>query len=71
MIDKFIFIYGYDCLHVSMCDQLIPGLWGPEEGDGFPESRVSDGCEPQYGCGGLNGPIPQGQQVLLTVWPSL
>lgn len=48
--------------------------WHPlrsEEGIGFPETSVRDGCGPPHGCWELNqGPL-QEKQVFLTAEPSL
>ena len=46
-------------------------LWKPEEDITFPETEITDACEPLCGCQELNpGPLEE-QLVFLTTEPSL
>lgn len=45
--------------------------WRPEGGTGHPETRITDSCEPPWGCWVPNLGLPEEQPVLLTTQPSL
>lgn len=48
---SFLFI---SILLMFLCTTFMQWLWRPEDGIKSPETRVTDSCEPPYGCWELN-----------------